>query len=269
MKIDERMKKYEYVSRQYLICKQPVIIRLDGRAFHSFTRGFQKPFDNILVKTMQDTMNYLCENISNCRFGYTQSDEISLLLIDDTNTETQAWFDNNLSKLVSISASMATLAFNKFFKSNVADAYLENDKFDTLPYEAKFDTATFDARAFNLPNHEVNNYFIWRQQDCARNSIQMVGQATFSHKQLQNKNCKDILEMLKEKGINYDKDFPTYLKQGTCAYKKYCSYNVTRKDAKTGYIFTQEVTRNKWIIDLDMPNLVIKNFFIKEKTLHD
>ena len=80
MKIDERMKKYEYVSRQYLICKQPVIIRLDGRAFHSFTRGFQKPFDNILVKTMQDTMNYLCENISNCKFGYTQSDEISLLL---------------------------------------------------------------------------------------------------------------------------------------------------------------------------------------------
>ena len=269
MKIAERMKKYEYVSRQYLICKQPVIIRLDGRAFHSFTKGFQKPFDNILVKTMQDTMNYLCENISNCRFGYTQSDEISLLLIDDTNTETQAWFDNNLSKLVSISASMATLAFNKFFKSNVSDAYLENDKFDTLPYEKKFDTAIFDARAFNLPNHEVNNYFIWRQQDCVRNSIQMVGQANFSHKQLQNKKCRDILEMLREKGINYDKDFPIYLKHGTCAYKKYCSYNIIRKDANTGYIFTQEVTKNKWIIDFNMPNLVIENFFIKEKMLHD
>lgn len=269
MKLDERMKKYEYVSRPYLMCKQPVIIRLDGRAFHSFTKGFKKPFDNILIKTMQDTMNYLCENITNCKFGYTQSDEISLLLVDDSNTETQAWFDNNLSKLVSISASMATLAFNKFFKSNVEDAYLEDDKIDTLPYEEKFDTAIFDARAFNLPNHEVNNYFIWRQQDCVRNSIQMVGQANFSHKQLQNKKCRDILEMLREKGINYDKDFPIYLKHGTCAYKKYCSYNMIRKDANTGYIFTQEVTRNKWIIDFNMPNLVIENFFIKEKMLHD
>ena len=269
MKLDERMKKYEYVSRPYLMCKQPVIIRLDGRAFHNFTKGFKKPFDNILIKTMQDTMNYLCENITNCKFGYTQSDEINLLLVDDSNTETQAWFDNNLSKLVSISASMATLAFNKFFKSNVEDAYLEDDKFDTLPYEEKFDTATFDARAFNLPNHEVNNYFIWRQQDCVRNSIQMVGQANFSHKQLQNKKCRDILEMLREKGINYDKDFPIYLKHGTCAYKKYCSYNMIRKDANTGYIFTQEVTKNKWIIDFNMPNLVIENFFIKEKMLHD
>ena len=269
MKLDERMKKYEYVSRPYLMCKQPVVIRLDGRAFHSFTKGFKKPFDNILINTMQDTMNYLCENITNCKFGYTQSDEISLLLVDDSNTETQAWFDNNLSKLVSISASMATLAFNKFFKSNVEDAYLEDNKFDTLPYEEKFDTAIFDARAFNLPNHEVNNYFIWRQQDCVRNSIQMVGQANFSHKQLQNKKCRDILEMLREKGINYDKDFPIYLKHGTCAYKKYCSYNMIRKDANTGYIFTQEVTKNKWIIDFNMPNLVIENFFIKEKMLHD
>lgn len=269
MKLDERMKKYEYVSRPYLMCKQPVIIRLDGRAFHTLTRWFQKPFDTILIQTMQDTMKYLCENICNCKFGYTQSDEISLLLIDDTCTETQAWFDNNLSKLISISASMATLAFNKFFKINVGNEYLKDNSISTLVYEKKFDTAIFDARAFNIPYDEINNYFIWRQQDCTRNSIQMVGQANFSHKQLQNKKCNDILEMLKEKNINYEIDYPTYLKQGICAYKKYCSFTQTRKNEKTGYDFIEEITRNKWIIDLNMPNLVTKKFFIREKILHD
>lgn len=271
MKLDERMKQYEYVSRPYLTCRTPVIIRLDGRAFHTFTRGFNKPFDKILVKTMQDTMQYLCENISNCKFGYTQSDEISLLLFDNDNTETQAWFDNNLSKLVSVSASMATLAFNKFFKENTEEickkvSDMRTEKF----YETCFDKAMFDSRAFNIPVEEINNYFIWRQQDCIRNSIQMVGQKLFTHRELQNKNCTDIVEMLKkERNIDYHKDYPIYLKRGSCIYKTICTYTQVIVGEKTGYEFTEEVTRNRWKIDLQMPDLVLEKTFVKEKSFYD
>ena len=110
-----RMKQYEYVTRNYLTRKLPVIIRLDGKAFHSFTHGFKRPFDEIFVKSMQDTMKYLCENIQGCVLGYCQSDEITLVLVDYQSREASAWFDNNIQKMVSVSASMATLAFNRYF----------------------------------------------------------------------------------------------------------------------------------------------------------
>ena len=113
---DKRMKKYEYVTRTYLTTRTPAILRVDGRAFHTLTRGFKRPFDEILAGAMQDTMKYLCENIQGCVLGYTQSDEITLVLVDYKTLETSAWFDYNIQKCVSVSASMATLAFNKFFK---------------------------------------------------------------------------------------------------------------------------------------------------------
>lgn len=116
--IGDRMKNnYENITRYYLTRRMPVIIRIDGKAFHTFTKGFKKPFDDILVKTMQDTMKYLCENIQGCVLGYTQSDEISLVLTDYAELTTDAWFGNNLQKMCSVSASMATMAFNKFFFS--------------------------------------------------------------------------------------------------------------------------------------------------------
>ena len=114
--LGNRMKGYENISRSYLIRRIPVIIRLDGKAFHTFTRGLKKPFDEILMNTMWETAKYLCENIQGCKIAYTQSDEISLLLTDYENIDTSAWFDNNVQKMVSISASMATLAFNKCFE---------------------------------------------------------------------------------------------------------------------------------------------------------
>lgn len=268
MKLDERMKQYEYVTRNYLTCRIPVIIRLDGRAFHTFTKGMKKPFDTILVDAMQETMIKLCENIPNCKFGYVQSDEISLILLDTNNTETQAWFNNNLSKILSISASMATLYFNKAFESFLSNKLLLDENFDSLPYERKLGTAMFDSRAFNLPMEEINNYFIWRQQDCIRNSIQMVAQANFSHKELQNLSCKQLIEKLKEKNINYENDFPIYLKRGTCCYKKYTSYNHT-EEKENGYRYTQIINRNVWVTDEQMPDLIEDRFFIKEKILND
>lgn len=115
----KRMKGYESVSKTRLVSRMPVIIRIDGKAFHTFTRGFKKPFDEVLIKSIQDTMKYLFENIQGCVLGYHQSDEITLVLVDYKKLNSSSWFDNEVQKICSIAASMATMAFNKFFKSNV------------------------------------------------------------------------------------------------------------------------------------------------------
>ena len=202
-----RMKEfYEQVPKTRLVRRMPVAIRIDGKAFHTFTRGFRKPFDHILIKTMQETTKYLCENIQGCVLGYTQSDEITLILVDYQKLTSSAWFDYEVQKLCSISASMATMAFNKYFAENVANEILEyktsmvpqcveiqqeiKEYHDTLR-AAVNKGAVFDARCFNIPKEEVTNLVYWRQLDAARNSIQMVGQANFSHKELQNKNTDD------------------------------------------------------------------------------
>ena len=133
--LGDRMKEYEYVTRNYLTRKLPVIIRIDGKAFHSFTRGFKKPFDEIFVKSMQETTKYLCENVQGCVLGYTQSDEITLVLVDYQNREASAWFDNNIQKMVSVSASMATMAFNRFFVNNCHQWFEDNIDFDAKLFE--------------------------------------------------------------------------------------------------------------------------------------
>lgn len=242
-----RMKSYEYVTRKYLERKSPVILRLDGKAFHSFTRGLKKPFDDIFVKSMQDTMKCLCENIQGCVLGYTQSDEITLVLVDYQSEEACAWFDNNIQKIVSVSASMATLAFNNAFWNNFSD-YLNENQIDDLEFiemmYKKLWTAMFDSRVFTLPKEEVVNCLIWRQQDAIRNSIQSVGQANFSHNQLHGKNCSNIQDMLMlEKGINWN-DYPTHLKRGSCCIKKPFKINEGTE---------QEAIRNKWIVDTEIP----------------
>lgn len=249
--LGKRMKKYESVSKTVLMRKTPVIIRIDGKAFHTFTRGFEKPFDRVLVKTMQETTKYLCENIQGCVFGYTQSDEISLVLIDYQTLTTDAWFDYEVQKLCSVAASMTTMAFNRFFAEEVAAWQNRTFPRDYLGYNtgtisetniALLETykkaitkgAMFDARAFNIPKEEVTNCIYWRQLDATRNSIQMVGQAHFSHNELHEKTCNQIQDMLHEqKEINWN-DYPAYLKRGTAV----------KKD-ETG----------SWYIDLDMPQL--------------
>ena len=126
--LGNRMKTYENVTRNYLTRRMPVIIRIDGKSFHTFTRGFKRPFDDVLVKSMQDTMKYLCENIQGCVLGYTQSDEITLVLVDYQNRDTSAWFDNNIQKMASVSASMATMAFNEAFSLYSGDWAINNNE---------------------------------------------------------------------------------------------------------------------------------------------
>lgn len=236
-----RMKRYEHINRNFLTKRMPTIIRLDGKAFHTFTKGMDRPFDELLISTMQETARLLCENIMGTKIAYTQSDEITILLTDYENIETEAWFDKNIQKITSISASMATLFFNKTF----AELDMNNK------YVNKRWKALFDSRVFNLPKEEVCNCFIWRQQDATRNAIQMVGQANFSHSQLQNKSCNAIQEMLfQEKNINFN-NFPSYQKRGTC---------VRKEQVEIG----NGVIRGKWIIDRDIPVFTQDRQFIEK-----
>ena len=269
-----RMKEfYENVPKTNLMRRTPVVIRIDGKAFHSFTKGFKRPFDEVLIKTMQETTKYLCENIQGCVLGYTQSDEISLVLIDYQKFETSAWFDYEVQKMCSIAASMATMAFNKFFERNIEN-FIQDCATDyetqglcgegtvecelCKTYQKAIEKgAMFDARCFNIPKEEVTNLIYWRQLDASRNSIQMVGQANFSHKELQNKSCNDIQDMLMlQKNINWN-DFPTYQKRGSCIVKSDERETITEDNIGTdGSITGTKMTvRSKWIIDKEMPIL--------------
>lgn len=247
--LGKRMKTfYEEIPKTKLMRRTPVMTRIDGKAFHTLTRGFNKPFDEVLMKAMQETMKYLCENIQGCVFGYTQSDEITLVLVDYQTLTTSAWFDYEVQKICSIAASMATMIFNREFSKAVDEFAKEVGK---LQKERKFEDfyengdrlraydkalengAMFDARCFNVPKEEVTNFVYWRQLDATRNSIQMVGQANFSHKELQGKSCNQIQDMLHEqKDINWN-DFPTSQKRGSACIKQ----------------------DGEWIIDLEMPIL--------------
>lgn len=170
----KRMKEYESVSKTKLIKRMPVIIRIDGRAFHTFTKGFQRPFDEVLIKSMQDTMKYLCENIQNCVLGYHQSDEITLLLVDYKELNTSPWFDNEVQKICSNTASMTTMAFNKYFHEHVKEFGATIPYYGTIyPCDAESAVymknlnraiekgAMFDARCFNIPKDDVTNNFYW------------------------------------------------------------------------------------------------------------
>jgi len=191
--IGDRMKKYyEDRFRVYLVRRTPVIIRLDGRAFHSMPLG--KPFDQSFMTAMQCAAESTSFEIQGFKFGYVQSDEASFLLTDFDNLDTEAWFDYNLAKIVSISASLMSVHFNEIFR--------------------RASKEVFDGRAFNIPREEVANYFIWRYQDWQRNSLQMYCQSFFSHKEMMNKGREDQHEMLHSIGKNWAMDLSSVEKNG-------------------------------------------------------
>lgn len=270
--LGDRMKCYENVSRIYLPKRLPVIIRIDGRAFHTFTHGFQRPFDTVLAQSMWDTAKSLCQQISGVKLAYTQSDEISLLLTNDDALETQPMFDNNIQKLVSISASIGTLAFKKAFhlyfniwgKSHLPDwdeggtnQPVDPRLLELVTTYDKADSmgAVFDSRIFILPPNEVCNYFIWRQQDATRNSIQMVAQSLYSHKDLQNKNCNELQEMIFQRGINWD-HYEPWQKRGLCVIRRPVSND-------------SPIMRNQWTADYDTPIFTEDRNYIERWLTHD
>lgn len=191
--IGNRMKEnYELRAKTYLTRRTPAILRLDGKCFHTFTKQFKRPFDKDLKSLMLSTTEYLCKNIHGAKLAYTQSDEISILLTDYDNLSTEAWFNYELQKMVSIAASLATSEFNKQY-------LLNKEEFDETTK-----LANFDCRAFNIPKEEVANYFIWRQLDWVRNSVQMLAQSIFSHKELHGKNQAEMKVMILKKGSSWE-----------------------------------------------------------------
>lgn len=266
--LGKRMKEfYEQVPKTRLVRRMPVIIRIDGKAFHTFTRGMNRPFDDVLIKSMQETTKYLCENVQGCVLGYTQSDEITLILIDYKTLDTSAWFDYEVQKMCSISASMATMAFNKFFIRNCnewANTFVDFSNLDNsfqqecikdlfAAYSKAIEKgAMFDARCFNIPKEEVTNLIYWRQLDATRNSIQMVGQSCFSHKELHGKSCNMIQDMLiTEKDINWN-DFPTHQKRGTCVIKDNTTSVYVKADEEGNHV-SGSTQRPHWVIDTEIP----------------
>lgn len=224
--LGDRMKAYEATTQHNLIRRMPVIIRIDGKAFHTYTKRLKHldpdlitvPFSSMMKNAMVETTKALVAEVQNCVLGYTQSDEISLLIRDYDELETQPWFGNNVQKMVSVSASAATAAFNFAFSQ-----YAQPQKLS--------DMAKFDSRVYNIPKEDVVNYFIWRQNDASRNSVQMLGHYHFSQKQMHAKSNSQVHDMLMlEKGVNWN-DLPVWMKRGTC---------VTR-------------TENGLIVDEDIP----------------
>ena len=220
--LDTRMKQYEWSFKTVLPQRLPVIIRADGKAFHTVTRKAkcEKPFDTDLHKAMVDATTFLCNNAQGVVLGYTQSDEISILLINYKNLDSDSWFDNEVQKMVSIVASAVTWAFTVRYK--------------------KFELPTmFDARAFVLPREEVCNYFVWRNQDAIRNSVAMLAQSQFSHKQLQGKKSWEMKKMLlEEKGISWD-EMETWKRHGSAVFRE---------------MYEKEgVPRHRWVEDVNTP----------------
>ena len=256
---DLRMRRYKSITDTRLISRTPVIIQIDGRAFHTFTRGFEKPFDPVLMAAMRYTAEYLCRNIQGCVLAYTQSDEINLLLIDYEKLETSPWFNNRVQKLASIAASMATNYFNQKFKELVKTIgrkyHSPNHSYD----RALLKGAEFAACAFNLPREEVTNFFNWRQQDAIRNSIQMVGQAHFSQSELNGKCNQEIIEMLlQQKDINWN-ELPISVQRGTC---------VIRSAHSSFIINGERITTDTWSTDYDIPRFIGEGRNYIEKYLY-
>lgn len=245
--LGDRIKRYESVNDLRLPGRMPYIIRVDGAAFHTLTRGLVKPWDNRFMDAMLYTAYSLCVECQGVKLAYVQSDEISLLLTDYENIETQAWLDKRVQKLVSHSAGIASTAFQKAFKS---------------------DLERFDSRTFVLPKEEVCNYFIWRQQDATRNSIQGLAQYHFSHNSLHGLNGSQLQEKLfAEKNVNWNNLFTPFKRGMVIRRRTNIDTNLVLPEIKAKFDtdsiehggsirfpFTHEnIKYVDWLIDLDIP----------------
>ena len=202
MKIDDRMKRYEQPTRAFLTPRMPAILRVDGRSFHTYTKGFEKPFDIDVMKCMEAVAVALCKQVSTAKLAYGQSDEVSVLMVDYARHDTQQYFDGEVSKICSICASIATLAFNE--QMEMCRMSYDIDDSRSALMRKKSMKAMFDARVFSVPKEDVANYFVWRRQDAVRNSISSLGQAHFSHKQMHGLKTPEIISKLQsEKSIDW------------------------------------------------------------------
>ena len=198
--LGDRIKKYERASRPFLTPNSPVLIRVDGKAFHTWTKHMDKPFDHGLIKAMQEATLRTAEQMQGFKLGYIQSDEATFMITDTDRLESQPWMDYNVNKLVSVTASMFTCHFN----------HAAQQCFGTRELAPAF----FDARAFNVPVEDAANAFLWRQRDWERNSLSMTARYIVGHHRLQGKKRDQLHEMLHQFGFNWA-DLEPVLKNGT------------------------------------------------------
>lgn len=256
--LGSRMKEfYENRTRYYLPRKSNTLIRIDGKSFHTFTRGMKRPYCLEFMELMNQTAISLCANIQNARCAFVQSDEITILLTEKKDSE--AWFDGNLQKMASISASEATAAFNANYLAYLYKNLANRDSFD--PNKIKM--ARFDSRIWVIPDiEEVVNCFIWRQEDATKNSISMAAQSIFSHKELQGKNGSEMQEMMWQKGVNWN-DYPVGFKRGRFVEKIVDVKDVEYTDKRTGEKKVKEgVSRSLWKV-VDPPVIASNRDFIR------
>jgi tRNA(His) guanylyltransferase len=242
--LGDRMKRYEEATRFSLPRRTYTILRVDGRAFHSWTRGLPKPYDTDFMSLMDRAAITLCEQISGAQFAYVQSDEISVLAVDFDNVDTQSWFDGNVQKWASVGASIATMAFNLSLMTLKGVNRDEN----LIPITKKWLDAVFDARVFTVPDPiEVENYFVWRQQDAERNSVMMLARAYASHKQLAGKKRADQHEIIHKAGDNWAKH-PVRFKHGGVIRKTLTGAAVNAAARKLGL-----PRESNWFVDEETP----------------
>lgn len=213
--LGDRMKWYEsrFTNDQFMPMA-PVLARLDGKAFHTFTAGLKRPYDKALVDLMQMTTEYLVEQ-TNARCGYTQSDEITLVWLAE-EWESEIFFAGKLQKMNSVLASMCTAFFNQQLP------HILPQKNGSLPL--------FDCRVFQVPTEfEAANCFIWREQDATRNSVQMAARSMFSHKECENKDGSQLQEMMWQKGVNWN-DYPNFFKRGAYVRRRYIERAFTKDE---------------------------------------
>lgn len=237
--LGDRIKEnYENRTRYLLPRRTYTIARLDGKSFHTYTRGLKKPFDKDLFEDIDSAIIAMLPEIQGAIFAYTQSDEISILLTDFAKPNTSAWFDGNLQKMCSVSASIITANFNQIRRNRQVQLSIDNGW--DLATSDVWDLAYFDARVFTIPDRiEVMNYILWRNQDCARNSVSMVAQSLFSHKELQGKSTPEMHEMMHQKGVNWATDYTDGEKNGRLIIKE---ERVIHHDSDSG----QETKRTFW-----------------------
>lgn len=240
MSLGDRMKKYESVTNTYLIQRMPILCRVDGRAFHSFCKGMEKPYDKHFMKIMDITTKYLRENIPDCEIAFVESDEITLCLFPYKTYATTPFFDGRVQKLCSVISSMATYIFNKTLNDwinypicdieDLPSDYQERVEERAWADKLKDRVGMFDCRVWNLPKEEVLNCLLWRQQDSKRNAINTAGQTWIGKKQVHSMKTTDIIDKLKEMNIDYWTAIP--------------------KEYHYGRTFTSlPVEKNVWIFD--------------------
>lgn len=264
--LGDRMKKlYENRTRILLPRRTYTIIRVDGKAFHTYTRGCARPFDAGLMADMDETACYLCKNIQGAKFGFVQSDEISILITDFDTLGTDAWFDGNIQKIVSVAASMATAKFNQLRWIRYVNERYNNGTEEVgwvwFMDAAKLKLAEFDARTFTIPSDvEVENYFIWRQQDTVRNSISSVAQTLYSSNELNGKNMSVQQEMIFQKGLNWN-DYTPQEKRGRFIFKQ-------EFEMETPYVAPDKMQksyiRTRWVAD-ECPTFTQNREFLIER----